>query len=308
MRFYAGLASVVFAVVPVLQAGDLLFPPPDSTLRIETGELTRIPLADPVSVGRIVWVLPYTLINESETDRNVTIAFSMSTDAKRWVELPGAQDAEGPGTLASRHAFSPVKVRAVDVPEARAKIGQILGAQFLSHAAMQGPIRAGERKSGAAVFSDVPVDVHTLQVHVFGLCPVQKAAVDREERGFRRGIVNPDVLKRYLAAGVPVVRLAPEPDGDGVEFQPLVSQLAAREYAAVMKQPGAEFQVFERDGAYYRYADPLFEAADGDRILQQWVLRITFERVNEAARGVADYTVQTKRNWILGLSEEKPPQ
>lgn len=300
----------MLAVSSVLNGADLIFPPPDTTLRVETGELVRIPLADPLTTGQIVWVLPYTLINEGESDRTVTISFSMSTDARHLVELPASDDeGQGPATLASRHVFSPVKVRSADVPEARRKIGEILGTRFLSNAEMQGTIRAGERKTAAAVFSGVPVDVHALQVHVFGLTPVERLRVKTGEKGFRRGVTNPEMLKRFLSAGIPVVRLAPELNGDGVEFLPLVKKLTAREFTAIEKKEGtAEGRAFKRDGGYYAYADPLFEMADGDALRQEWVLRITFERANEAARGVADYTVQTDRSWIIGLSEDKPPQ
>ncbi len=309
MGFRALSVAVFLAFLAFLspvRAGDLIFPPADTTLRIETGELTRIPLADPLATGRIVWVLPYTLINEGDSDRTVTVSFSMSTDARRLVELPAPPDeGTGPGTLASRHVFSPVKVPAADVPEARRKIGEILGTRFLSNAEMQGTIRAGERKTAAAVFSGVPVDVHTLQVNVFGLAPVERIRVRTAEKTFRRGTTNPEMLKRFLSVGIPVVRLAPEPHGDGIEFLPLVKKLTAREYGAIARKEGV---AFERDGAYYEYADPLFQAADGETLRQEWVLRITFERVNEAARGVADYTIQTDRSWIIGLSEDKPPQ
>ncbi len=310
MRRASWVLGMVFAGASSAPAVDLLIPPPSETIRIEAGELTRIPLSTPLRTGEIVWVLPYTLINETDQKRDITISFLMTTDARRIIELPVSEQPEGPEVLASRHRFVPFQVYAFDRPEARQKMGSLLGVEFLSQVRMQGAIRPGERKTGVAVFSGVPMDVHFLDVHVFGLCPVLRLSVKKGQQGFSQTETSGETLKKFLKMGIPIVRIvsgASEVGESPVDesFLSLVKELKARDYEALAKDEAVRGDLFERESRYFRCADPIFASADGDILRQRWVLRLSYERILETARGTADYTEQIGRNWIMGLSEEK---
>lgn len=287
-------------------AGDLVVPPPGETVRFEAGEVVRIPLRDPLGTGRIVWALPYAVVNDTGRDRRLSLSFLMKTDALQTVAVPEPErPGAGPDILKPRQTFAPVRIWARDHPLARRRLVEMTGETLPSQVEIQGDIRAGERKQGAALFAEVPIDVHAFQIYVFGLCPVLRATLRDDAPSFSHTLLRPYHLKRFLAAGVPVVRLAGA--GEDLAFETLVREIGPKDYLdEVARDPDKE-RVFERDGAYYAYDDPILSSPDGTVLRQRWVLQLSFARVNDAARGVEDYTLLVGRRWILGLSEEAPP-
>lgn len=273
---------------------DLAVPPPAETVQFVPGELLPVPDPSPLGKSKIVWALPYTLVNETGRDRDLVVEFVMFTDVTRMAPVPKGPDSGyvEKDITAPRLRSVPVRVTARENPFVRERLATALRAEFLPQSQMLGRIRAGERKSGVALFEEVPLNARRMRICVLGLSKTRRVEIRQEGR------LSSGHYKSLLSAGVPVVRFARLPDSGSFDLVSLAEEISLSVFQQERK--GDAYQL--RDHCF-RFSDPILNLPAGSAVQERWIQSLDFRRTGETLKSGGEFIELADQSWAIGLSE-----